>query len=71
MAREINLGWGDGTLMKQTGVKTKEMERLELIRNAIVVLRVHGYMAPAASDKARAKLSKAINAALQSQERAS
>jgi hypothetical protein len=64
-ARTINLGWDNGTLMKQTGVQSKEMKRLELIRHSITVLRLHGYLPQSASNKMREKLLREIRAALQ------
>ncbi len=60
----VNLGWGDGTLMEQTGCKSKEMQRLEKFRHAITMLRVNGYMPTSQSNKMREKLTRAIRAEL-------
>jgi hypothetical protein len=64
LAATINLGWGDGTLMKQTDCRTENMQRFEKIRNAITMLRLHGYMPQSQSNKLREKLMREINGEL-------
>lgn len=64
---EINLGWGDGTLMEQTGCKSKEMQKLEKLRHAITMLRVHGYLPQSQGNKMRDKLMRAISQAVAAQ----